>query len=90
MTTTSTPRELPPGLDAWPPTQDDLPYEDGEMAESNIHLLNPVLLMQALQRFLAGVRDAFAVQTSSLCSARSKGRGRAGWYGRRTAGRRTS
>jgi Uma2 family endonuclease len=59
MTTTSTPRELPPGLDAWPPTQDDLPYEDGEMAESNIHLLNPVLLMQALQRFLAGVRDAF-------------------------------
>jgi Uma2 family endonuclease len=59
MTTSPTTDALPPGLDAWPPTQDDLPYEDDWMPESNIHLLNPILLMQALERFFAGVRDAF-------------------------------
>ena len=49
----------PPGVEAHAPTQDDLPYEDDWMPESNTHALNPLMLMATLQRFLAGVREAF-------------------------------
>lgn len=59
MVDSVTPVELPPGLDRLPPTEDELPYEDDWMPESNIHWLNPVLLMDALRRFFAGVREAF-------------------------------
>lgn len=53
------PVDLPPGLDAVPPTQDELPYEDDWMPESNLHEMNPELLRLTLERRLAGIRDAF-------------------------------
>lgn len=52
-------RDLPPGLDAWPPTADDLPYDDGEPLESNLHSINMRLLVSTLEPHLAGQRNAF-------------------------------
>lgn len=50
---------LPPGIDCWPPTEDELPYEDGWVSESNVHQGNPTLLKMTLHHRLAGVQEAF-------------------------------
>ncbi len=43
-------RELPEGLDAWPPGEDDLPYSDGIPMETHQHALSAVLLTEPLWR----------------------------------------
>src|SRR5438477_346734 len=43
------PVELPPGLDALPPTEGELPYDDGEPMETERHLLQMLLLIETLK-----------------------------------------
>lgn len=43
-------RPLPPGLDRWPPTQDDLPYEDDKKVASYKHDLQAEMLTEPLRR----------------------------------------
>lgn len=50
---------LPDGIDCWPPTEDELPYEGEAVPESNIHRINPILLQIVLQFYLANRREAF-------------------------------
>lgn len=59
MTTETTNRQLPEGLDRLPPRGDDLPYDDDQKMESQQHVLQMFLLIAALQRAWEGVRDVF-------------------------------
>ena len=52
-------RTLPEGLDALPPTQDELPYDDGIPMESHRHVLQMVLLMEPLWLLWAERQDVF-------------------------------
>jgi Uma2 family endonuclease len=45
------PRLLPPGLDRPPPTEDELPYDDGVPMESEQHLLQMNLLIETLRLY---------------------------------------
>jgi hypothetical protein len=43
----------------WPPTQDELPYDDGMPMETHRHVLQMQLLMDPLRAYLVGRREAF-------------------------------
>ena len=43
----------------WPPTEDELPYDDGMPMETHRHVLQMLLLIETLKTYLAGRREAF-------------------------------
>jgi Uma2 family endonuclease len=47
------------GLDEWPPTEDDLPYDDGMPMETQRHVLQMYLLLLPLNLHWAGRDDVF-------------------------------
>ncbi|HWQ31787.1 MAG TPA: Uma2 family endonuclease [Blastocatellia bacterium] len=53
------PGEVAPGLDAWPPTGDELPYSDGVPRESHRHVQQMLLLVSTLQEYWAERQDFF-------------------------------
>lgn len=54
-----TPTEMKDFGLTYPPTQDELPYSDGEPMESNLHVLQMFLLIETLKRHWAGRDDVF-------------------------------
>ncbi|HZS06882.1 MAG TPA: Uma2 family endonuclease [Blastocatellia bacterium] len=54
------PVEVAPGLDAWPPTEDELPYDDGKPMETPRHRQQMNLLIESLELHWAD-RDDFYV-----------------------------
>jgi len=51
----------------WPPTQDELPYDDGMPMETHRHVLQMQLLMDPLRAYLSGHREAFVGGNILVC-----------------------
>src|SRR5438128_1454051 len=49
---------LPPGVEM-PPTEDELPYDDGMPMDTQRHVLQMLLLIEALGNYWAGRDDVF-------------------------------